>query len=122
MKVSNSNVGVTTLMHDSHLKAGGQVFGYVQSTRFVWLGKRTLVYRLPGTPRRPTISKPLVLFLALVLAAFANGLFKDGNTLNQSGGFALPTAAEPVSDFRRLITIGAVHDPVSIPSVHFREA
>jgi hypothetical protein len=101
-------------MSDSHSKSHGHVFGYVQSTRFVWLGKQTLVYRLPGTAKRPAISKQLVLFLALLLAAIATGYFNDEDIPNQSGGLIQPAAAELVNAYRRLITISAVHGPVYI--------
>jgi hypothetical protein len=121
MNKPNSTAGAATDMSASHSISQGQVFGYVQSTRLVRLGKLRLVYRLPNSGKRLTVSKPLVLFLALLLTAFASGYVNDRRVLNQRAINIQPTAVVPVISFHRLITIGAVHGPSTFPSMQFRE-
>ena len=121
MNKPNSDAGEATDMSSSHAISQGQIFGYIQPTRFVRLGKLTLTYRLPNSGKRLKVSKPLIFSLVLLLAAFAAGYVNDGQVLNQQKTNILPTAVVPVISYHRLITISAVHDFSIFPSIRFGE-
>jgi hypothetical protein len=96
-------------------QASAQIFGYVQPTRLYKLGKRVLVYRVPGDGKQLAISKPLVFLIVMLLAAFVTGYVNGGHVAKQSGGRTLPTAVAPTSNFHRLLTISAVSDVGNLP-------
>lgn len=91
------------------------VYGYVQPYQFYRAGKRVLVYRLPGEAKPLAVSKPLVLLMAILLAAFATGYINGGHVPKPSGGGTLPTAVVPNITFHRLITISAVRGAINLP-------
>lgn len=99
----------STGMSASHSYPHGQIFGYVQSNRLVKLGKRTLIYREPGSRRKLAVSKPLVAFIALLLGAMATGYFNGGVVSDERERHMLPTSV-PVIPLHRLVVIGADHD------------
>ena len=121
MNKPNSDAGEATDMSSSHAISKVQVFGYIQPTRFVRLGKLKLTYRLPNSGKRLTVSKPLIFSLVLLLAVFATVYVTDGQVLNQRAIKILPTAVVPVISYPRLITISAVHDLSIFPSMQFGE-